>query len=162
VHESNCIEFSESERGALTLGDACDPVPCPYSKAVENFFVGIHELPTPGGDGVTGTKRSVRNRIEHELVGSRSMINGFGMKQDSVRTEYRFCQQSEDSKRECSPKNRQVGDDDFEGDDVYDATKPDRVRWRRVTMGPVSELGYKGYTKYLDYPSKTTGGYWNY
>jgi len=161
AHKRNCNVFAESERDATKLGDACDPVPCPYSQAAENFSVGIHELPLQAG-GASGNKRSVKNKITHDLVGSRSTISGIGMSQHSVKTEYRFCQPDPDLPRVCSPYNRQVRDGDFEGDDVYDPFSPDSVRWRRVSMSTTDDGGIKGFVQYLDYPSKKTGGYWDY
>ncbi|MCL2822383.1 MAG: trypsin-like serine protease [Polyangiaceae bacterium] len=163
AHKSNCNELVESEREATKLADACDPVPCPKSKAVENFYVSLHELPTNEGEGVSGIKRSVRNRIEHNLVGSRNPVTGVTMSQHDVKTEYRFCQPDPIiTKRECAPDIIQTSDNDFEGNDVYNPARPNRVRWRQVTMAATNDSGTKGFTQYFTYPSKKTGGYWNY
>lgn len=86
----NCNVDAEQDRQADTLGDACDPVPCPQFKSPVTVQVPVaSDITSCAG---TVTTRDLRREIHPKLTDSRHPQLGTSASDTSNETRFRFCQ----------------------------------------------------------------------
>ncbi len=176
--QDNCNEASElaaQQRGqsVATLGDACDPVPCPDARSVGGAVLGGFQGTCSGSTtfGFACSGRKIRESFSVSYrgpeVANASVVGPpavtFAHPAGNVATSARFCQSNLNLGFRCLDAIRSMRDArlvDFPSAtaETADATRP----YHRVTMTVAGSLTARGATWAVPYPSATTTERWDY
>lgn len=145
--QANCNADAEKDRQAVTLGDACDPVPCPNADPVVT-----QSFSNPGG--IVSVKREIRDRIQLDTVGSHNFYNGFQVADPQRQTYFRFCQPNAARGVTCAQSDGQQTHPQFHEVATGTPTNP----WLPVKLKDVGV----GVNPLIDYPSRPGAFTWEY
>jgi hypothetical protein len=145
--QANCNVEAENERQAITLGDACDPVPCPAAKPQVTQSFG-------NPSAVIASTREIRDRIQLDTVGSHNFYNGLEVADPGIKTYFRFCQPNPARGITCAADNGQLTHPQFHLATSGTSSNP----WLPVKLKNVTA----GALPLVDYPSKPAPFTWEY
>ncbi len=151
--QENCNAYAERARKATVLGDACDPVPCPATKAAilwtetgstdwSSGWLSVHET----------WKRGELDHFDITPIGSHSTTDGKFVPVTPDWTEYRYCVDV--------PPYVNCADADLVRDDLIRSV-PSRsaeqynTPWHRVTVTPLPRPNDEFYFSGADNPQET-------
>jgi hypothetical protein len=149
--QANCNSDAEIDEGAVVLGDACDPVPCPLFKSPVTLQADISsDIESCYG---TVTTRDIRREIHPNTIGSHHPTLGTELSDSGNETRFRFCQKDASNGVDCAVGSNQRPDAHFT------ATPTSGISdWWLPTTLASSSSGIKTY----DYPSTPSAETWDY
>jgi hypothetical protein len=140
---------AELDRQADTLGDACDPVPCPQFKSPVTVQAPVaSDITSCVG---TVTTRDIRREIQPKPTDSRHPALGTVASDPSNETRFRFCQVDPTDSSFCTVGQSQRTDANFT------ETPTPSTHWFPTKLASAS-TGIKTY----DYPSTPATETWDY